>query len=162
VKSPPANYAIHETGHVVVCQVLGIRIIRATANPPGPFIEFDDQERDDYGSWLCMWVAGLVAEHLYGTEVGRLPLISSQHGKPEYSVFFRTSEEDATQARNCASQLCVSSARTISDCLLAAEERARDILRRHVSAVKAIEAELIQKEEITDARAKELMASSSE
>jgi hypothetical protein len=77
MKTPPANYAIHETGHVVVCQVLGIRMIRATANPSEPFIEFGDQQRNDFASWLYMWVAGLVAEHLYGTEMGRLPLITA-------------------------------------------------------------------------------------
>jgi hypothetical protein len=157
VKTPIANYAIHETGHVVVCQVLGIQMIRATARPPEPSIDFGDQPRDDHSSWLCMWVAGLVAEHLYGAETDRLPLISAQFGKRDYSHFFRNADEDATQARTAASRLGVCLGLTEHECLLAAEERASDILRRHVSAVRAIEAELQQKEEITYARAKELL-----
>ena len=64
-------------------------------------------------------------------------------------------------SRFFAAQLSLKPGRTEYEWITFAEEEARDILRKYAPCVRAIEAELIEKEDITDVRARELLIASS-
>jgi hypothetical protein len=158
MKMNPLNIPIHEAGHVVVCQELGILMTRAVVDANGGYTDFE-RNIGPLDKRLCAFVAGTIAEHLFGVEDGRFLRISAQLGNQDYREFEANGSDDLAEAKHYAEVLTQGELEEQRNCIREAEDRAECLLNRNSKAVCAIAQGLWLSGEVMDSQAKDLIAS---
>lgn len=157
MKMNPLNIPIHEAGHVVVCQELGIPMNKAVADANGGYTDFE-RNKGLLDARLCAFVAGTIAEHLFGVEEGRFLRISAQLGNQDYREFEENGSDDLAEAKHYATVLTQGELEDKRMCIRKAEDKAKYLLNRNAKAVCAIAQGLWLSGEVTDSQAKNLIA----
>jgi hypothetical protein len=138
MKMNPVNIPIHEAGHVCVYAEFGLSIDGVEITDDGASADYVYQTLSP-DKQLTMLVAGTVAEHEFGSAVGRFALISKQLNDPAYKTFQDNPAEDLGAAVQIADNPFLRHCNPpFLDSIIQAEREARSILKKWEGAARAI------------------------